>query len=98
MVHYPTDEMTGDYFAKPPQGAKFRKLWSQIMGLPDEENHQRWKIVPQSSAPKPPITEITNLFLTPAPIYRPSPTGTPRDSIAGVCWNNANSYKVLSHQ
>ena len=38
VVHCPTDEMTGDYFTQPPEGDKFRKFGSQIMGLTDEEN------------------------------------------------------------
>ena len=41
VVQYPTDRITGDYFTKPLQGAKFRNFRYQIMRLPDEKNYLR---------------------------------------------------------
>ena len=36
MEHFTTEEMLGDHFTKPLQGALFRKFRSEIINIPDD--------------------------------------------------------------
>ena len=38
MTYCPTDEMIGDFFTKPLQGAKFRRFRNIIMNIAEDEN------------------------------------------------------------
>ena len=36
IEHFPTEEMLGDHFTNPLQGALFRKFRAEIMNIPDD--------------------------------------------------------------
>ena len=44
IIHCPTDDMIGDYFTKPLQGAKFIKFRNLIMGIDDDHTSVKERV------------------------------------------------------
>ena len=90
VEHCTTDEMMAEYFINPVQGEKLRVFRYHIMGIPEKASGPR----PSPHAP-PKLVMVGKVTEVKSDIET-NHTNGPRIRSAGVCWDSANPYEILS--